>query len=271
MTASLLLLFCRKELRDLRANRRLWPGYLILPVLAILLPIGLILLIPVMIDPLREANDPGVRLLIETIERDPSIRGASVAERLARLLLRDLSLWYLLMPLVLASGPAALAIVREKEQRTLEPILATPLSDRGFVLSKLAGAMGPAVLWSWTTAVAGYGIAAAVTALRLGVPIGPTAGNLVGTLVLGPALTAAAALGAIAVSARFTNSQSANVFVGLVIVPLSLILLGLLGRPAMASPIIGLAGTGIALLLCMGLFRVALRRLRREELLTSWK
>lgn len=48
------------------------------------------------------------------------------------------------MPVVLASSAAALSLVREKEQRTLESILATPLSDRDLLLAKLVAAVDPA-------------------------------------------------------------------------------------------------------------------------------
>jgi ABC-type Na+ efflux pump permease subunit len=268
---GLLVLFCRKELRDIRSNRRVWPGYLVLPGVGILLPVLLVFLIPVMLDPLEQAGDPGIRMLIETVKRDPTLPAGTMAERLARLILRDLGIWYLLMPVVLASGPAALAIVREKEQRTLEPILATPLTDRDFVLSKLIGALGPAVLWTWVSAIAGYGVTAAVTVIRLGVAIGPTPGNLVGLVLLAPVLAAAGSLGAIAASAKFTDSQSANLFTGVVIVPITLVLLGLVGRPAMVSVWLGLAGFVVVALICLGLYGRAVRRLRRDELLTNWR
>jgi ABC-type Na+ efflux pump permease subunit len=270
MSWSLLSVFFRKELRDIRANRRVWPGYLILPGIGIILPIILILVLPMIADP-RLASDPGLRLLIETVQRDPTIAGTTLVERITRLLLRDLGMWYLLMPVALATGPAAVAIVREKEQRTLEPILATPLSDAGLVLSKLFGTVGPAMLWTWVSAVAGYGVTAIVTALQLGVAIGPTLGNFVGILFLAPVMAGAAALAAIAASARFTDSQSANIFTGLIIVPLTLIVLAVVGRPAMASAVIGLIATALGVLLALGLYRKALRRLRREELLTSWR
>ncbi len=271
MNWGLLVLFCRKELRDIRSNRRVWPGYLVLPGIGILLPLLLVFLVPVILDPMQAAGDPGIRMLIETVQRDPTLPAGTMAERLARLILRDLGLWYLLMPVVLASGPAALAIVREKEQRTLEPILATPLTDRDFVLSKLIGALGPAMLWTWVSAIAGYAVTAAVTAIRLGVAIGPTPGNLVGLALLAPALAAAGSLAAIAASARFTDSQSANFFTGVVIVPVTLVLLGLVGRPAMASGWMGLAGSVVVALIGLGLFRRAVRRVRREELLTNWR
>jgi len=271
MNWALLVLFCRKELRDIRSNRRVWPGYLVLPGVGILLPLVVIFLVPVLLDPLQQTGDPGIRMLIETVQRDPTIDGGTMAERLARLILRDLGLWYLLMPVVLATGPAALAIVREKEQRTLEPILATPLTDRGLVLSKLIGALGPAVLWTWISAIAGYGMTAVVSLLRLGVVIGPTSGNLVGVVLLAPVLAAAGSLAAIAASARFTDSQSANLFTGVVIVPVTLILLGLVGRPAMVSVWMGLTGFVAVALICFGLYGRAVRRLRREELLTNWR
>ena len=39
MTRDVLFLFLRKELRDVRSNKQVWPAYLILPVLAVALPI----------------------------------------------------------------------------------------------------------------------------------------------------------------------------------------------------------------------------------------
>ncbi len=271
MTRSLLLLFFRKELRDLRSNRRIWPGYMILPFIGILLPLFLILLLPALVDPAVPISDPGLRLIVEMVRADPTIGGVTFAERLTRLIVRETGLWYLLMPVVLAAGPGALAIVREKEQRTLEPILATPLSDGALVLSKLVGAAGPALLWTAVSAVAGYVVVGLVTWLRLGTPVGPTLGSLVALVFLGPALTAAAALGAIAASARFTDSQSANLFAGLVIVPLTLMMLAVLGRPALIFPWVGVAGSVLVWLACLGLFRRARRRLQREELLTRWR
>ena len=58
MSWSLLVLFCRKELRDIRSNRRIWPGYLVLPGVGILLPLLVVFLLPVLLDPLQQASDP---------------------------------------------------------------------------------------------------------------------------------------------------------------------------------------------------------------------
>jgi ABC-2 type transport system permease protein len=260
----------RKELRDLRSNRQVWAGYVILPVVTLGLPILLLALLPLMTGP-EALRDPGLRMLLESVEGDPSLRGATVSERLARLLLRDYGLMYLLMPMILAAGSSALSIVREKEQRTLEPILATPIGDVQLLWAKLLAVMGAPLLFTLATGLVGLLVSAAASRLFVGVVIGPTAGNLVGLFVLGPVLAGAAALAGIGVSMRLTDSQAANQFVGLVIVPVALVFVALFGRPAMMSPLAGLAGAGVGIGACALLFGRALRRLRREDLLTRWR
>ena len=51
----------------------------------------------------------------------------------------------------------------------------------------------------------------------------------------------------------------------------SLVLLGVVGRPAMLNAWMGLAGFVLVGLICFGLYTRAVRRLRREELLTNWR
>jgi ABC-type Na+ efflux pump permease subunit len=271
VTRDVLFLFLRKELRDLRSNRQVWPAYLLLPAVALLLPVLLMGVLPLLIDPARAGHDPTSKLLLDTIANDPTLTGATLAERVARLLLRDLVVFYLLMPVILASSAAALALVREKEQRTLEPILATPLSDRDLLLAKLVAAVGPALLITWAAAVAGILVGMVGSWWRVGRVILPTAGNLAGLLLLAPALTVLAALTGLRVSARFTDVPGATQFTGLVVVPASLVVVAVIGRPAMALPVVALTGAAGGGLAALWLFGSNLRRFRREEILTKWR
>ena len=271
MNRAVLGLFLRKEVRDLRSNRQVWPAYFLLPGLAVLLPVILVAVLPLLADPRQLGNDPAADMLIQTVLRDPTLTGATLEEKLARLLLRDFGLFYLFVGVVLASGAAALALVREKEQRTLEPILATPLSDRELLLAKLFAALGPALALMWGSALAGSLAGLLAGLWRIGVPMLPTPGNLAGWLLLGPALAALAALGALRVSARFTDVPSATQFTGLAVVPVTLVVVAVLGRPAMASPVVGLTAAALLGLFCVWLFAANLRRFRREEILTKWR
>jgi ABC-2 type transport system permease protein len=271
VTRDVLLLFLRKELRDLRSNRQVWPAYFLLPAIAVLLPVLFLALLPTFLQSTQSAQNGATDMLLDTVAHDRTLSGATLAERLARLLLRDLYAYYLLMPVILASSAAALALVREKEQRTLEPILATPLRDRDLLLAKLVAAAGPALMVTWGSAVAGTLAGMIGSWLRLGTVILPTVGNLVGLLLLCPAMTAAAALIGLRTSARFTDVPGATQFTGLVVVPLSLIVVAVIGRPAMMFPLVGLGGTVLMGVLSLWLFRRNVRRFRREEILTRWR
>lgn len=271
MTRSVLLLFLRKELRDLRGNKQVWPAYFLLPLIAVFLPALLLVLLPTIADPVKAATDPGLKMLFDTIARDPSLAGATPAERMARLLLRDVQMFYLLMPVILSASAAALALVREKEQRTLEPILATPLRDSDLLLAKLCAAAGPAMAFTWAAAILGVVVGLLGSWWRVGVPIGPTPGNVVAVLFLAPAMAVVAGLVGLRVSARFTDVPSATQYTGLVVVPISLIVVAAVGRPAMAFPLVGAIGTAVAVLVALWMFARNVRRFRREEILTRWK
>lgn len=54
-------------------------------------------------------------------------------------------------------------------------------------------------------------------------------------------------------------------------VPVSLLVVAMLGRPAMASPVTGLIAAGALFVLSGWLFVRNVRRFRREELLTRWR
>ena len=232
------MLFLRKELSDLRSNKQVWPAY-VLPIVAVALTLILLIALPSLTESARAGNDAGARMILETVLTDPSLRGVTVEERLARLLLRKLGLFYLLMPVMLASSAAALALVREKEQRTLEPILATPLRDRDLLLAKLIAAVVPALLVTWAAAVVGISAGVLGSVWRVGQIILPTTGTLVGLLLLAPAMATVAALAGLRASARFTDVPGAMQFTGLVVMPLCLVLVALVGRPAMRWPVAG--------------------------------
>ena len=60
-------------------------------------------------------------------------------------------------------------------------------------------------------------------------------------------------------------------FDGRLVVPLSLVVVAVIGRPAMALPGVALAGAIGAGLAALWLFASNLRRFRREEILTKWR
>ena len=143
--------FLGHELRDLRTNSRVVPLFFIFPILGIVFPVAIALLGPSMVT--EAARDPGMMAVLKAATNVIEFQGLDMSEAMTRYMLRAVVAFYLLMPIAVASTAAAFSIVGEKQQRTLEPILATPITDREFLASKLMVCLVPTVAVTWLTAV----------------------------------------------------------------------------------------------------------------------
>lgn len=111
----------RKELRDYRRKRSIVVTMIVLPVLFLVQPVIAIFLAP------------------------PSTSGSALGKSLALPLL-----YLLLIPVITPSTLAAYAVVGEREQGTLEPLLTTPIRRQEFILGKAAAVMIPTLALSYT-------------------------------------------------------------------------------------------------------------------------
>ncbi|MGE0442026.1 MAG: ABC transporter permease subunit [Gemmatimonadales bacterium] len=265
---DLLAIFLRKELRDLRANPQVLPGYLLLPAVAVLLPVILLAVVP--LDPGVTDAGGGVADLFRLADLDPALAGFPPRERMIRLAIREFGAFFLLIPVILSSMSAALSVAAEKQQRTLEPLLATPIDDRTFLLAKLVAAVGPAIVVTWGAALveaAGVGI---VTAVRIGTTVLPGWPYLVAIVLVVPLGGIVAALVGMLVSVRAPDVQAAIQSAGLWVVPAALVLIGSVGRPAFRGVLIALIVALVLAGAAAALFRRLRRRFEREEILTRW-
>src|SRR4029079_19478926 len=145
---------------------RMVPLFFIFPLLGIGLPVADALLGPSMVT--EAARDPGMRAMLQAAISLPDFQGLEMADALTRYMLRAVMAFYLLMPIAIASTAAAFSIVGEKQQRTLEPILATPITDREFLAGKLLVCLVPTVAITWVTAVIATILVDLVTLARSG-------------------------------------------------------------------------------------------------------
>lgn len=133
---------------------------------------------------------------------------------------------YLILPIMTASVVAADAFAGEKERKTLEALLYTPTTDFDLLLSKLLGALIPAVLVAWASALVYWLVVDLVAFPIFGRPILPDVTWLLLALWVAPA-AAAMALGAtVLVSSRAKSFQDAYQISGLVVLPVVILMLG---------------------------------------------
>ncbi len=267
----LVTLFLTKELRDIHRNRNVVPLYIIMPLLMVVFTIGFTWMVPTILAMARTQQDPGMLAAIRAARAIPEFAGMPEPEALTRYVLRTLVGFYLLLPTVGAGTAAAFSIVGEKTQRTLEPILATPITDRQLLLGKMLGALVPPIAASWAVAlIATIGVDL-IGWHRFGETLMPDRFWLVGVLLLGPLLGASATLLTMRLSARMTDAQAANQATALIVMPIFLVVLGVFGRIMVASFTAALVSCAVALAAALYLLQVNLARFRREEILTRWK
>lgn len=264
-----LSLFLRKELRDIRGNAQVWVGYLLLPLIGVGIPIVLLSLLP--LDPALPGIDPDFAALFRFAALDPILAGYPEGERVMRLLVREVGAFFLFMPVLLSSMGAAMSIAAEKQQRTLEPILATPVEDREFLLAKLLAAAVPGTLVTWGAGILYALGTVVVSVVRLGYPVFPGLPFAVALLLLVPFAGGIAALIGMRASMRAADVQAAAQMAGLWVIPAALVLIGLLGRPAMRSVPLALVALVLFGFLFWWLFVGTLKRFDREEILVRWR
>jgi ABC-2 type transport system permease protein len=186
-------------------------------------------------------------------------------------LVSQFMLLFMMMPLAIPVTIASYSIVGEKTTRTLEPLLATPISTTALLGGKALAAALPAILVTWL----GFGVFVAGTVIIVG-----TGGLLAGILdalwliaifVVGPLLALAAVSVAVMVSSRANDPRVAEQLSMLVILPLLGLFFGqVTGFVLINKQLIVWMALGLAVL-DLGLLALATQIFQREAILTRWK
>ncbi len=179
-------------------------------------------------------------------------------------------LYFLILPVMIPVTLAVYSVVGEKEQGTLEPLLATPISDLELFLGKSVVAVVPALLLTW--GVFGLFLLAASQMIPGGVPEGVLSLPwLLSIFALSPLMALFSALVAMIISSRSTDSRAAYQFAGLAVVPSLLPLIVYSARlTAVDLKFVGIEG-GILLVLNTALLFLGIKLFQREEILIRWK
>lgn len=207
--------------KDLTAVRR--SKAIVLPM--ILVPLLLIVVLPVSLGllarsaPTAQVSDALSSPIVEGLTQP--VLDLPERERLVVLVLGYLlSPLLLVIPLMVSAVLAADAFAGEKERRTLESLLHLPITDRDLFLAKVLGALIPAVVISWVSAVLYAVLCNAVSWPVADGPILPFWQWTLMVLWLAPALALLALGLLVVVSSRAKTTQEANQLGGAVILPL---------------------------------------------------
>ena len=256
-----------KEAAELRASKGVLLGPVAMLVTAVLMPLGLAVGVPAWSgEPLDDVADL-VRLAQHF--QVPGAAGLTDAALVQALLLHQFLPLLALVPVVGAMTLVTTAIVGEKQARTLEPLLVTPLTTAELLVAKT----GTAFALALTLLVAGAVVLVAGTALT-------AEPGVVGTLVTGRVLAlvggvapaaslVAVTLGAI-VSSRAKDARAAQQAGVVVVLPLVGGFVAQLNGQTAFSTVDLVLATAALLVVAGGLGWVAVRVFDRERILTEW-
>ena len=178
---------------------------------------------------------------------------------------------FLLMPMILPSIIAAYSIVGEKTNRTLEPLLATPIKTWELLAGKILASLIPSMaahLARWRD-LHGRRVARRRSAQRVFAAI-VSPGWLTVFLVCTPLLALIAIAAMVAISARVNDPRTAQQFSAWVVVPFLAVFFGQLAGVLVLSPLIALVAA-IMLAVIAGLAIWGVTALfQREVILTKW-
>ncbi len=178
-------------------------------------------------------------------------------------------LYVLVEPLFIPAMIAAYSIIGEKNSRTLEPLLATPVETWQLLLAKSLSAIIPATLATWISGGIFMAEMAAFTSPGVFAQV-ITPGWLILILLTAPVLTLIPVALAVMTSSRFNDPRTTSQITSLIFIVL-LLIFSTTGRSLFFSPLLSFEITFIFLVVGIAMLRVAVRIFQREAILTNWK
>ncbi len=190
--------------------------------------------------------------------------------RIQLFLLQQFLMLFLLTPITGAMALAAHSVVGEKQARTLEPLLATPIGTFDLLVAKVLGALLPTLVIALTGLAlyfAGIALFAEPGVLRA---MGDLRSAIL-ILLVGPAAALVSLQLAILISSRVNDARTAQQFGVFFVVPLSALLVAqFAGTLWLSASMLLVIGAGLLVLwLLLAMLSVAV--FDRETILIRWR
>ena len=258
-----------KELADLRQNPAVFVPAIITGFFAVVLPFFVAVLVPYLSGE-RLSDSSDFQIAVEMYRDQPSARALDPEGAIQAWIFQQFVLLLVLTPIAGSMSVAAYTVIGEKQARTLEPLLATPITTLELLGAKVIASFLPAI--ALATACFGLYIAGIVIFAYPGVAwalMTPRPLSIV--FLLGPLSSLAALQLAVCVSSRVNDARSAQQIGALIILPIAgLLVAQLTGNVQLTVSWILLIALALVVV-NVGLMRIGVALFDRESILTRWK
>lgn len=264
MRGSILGAIVGREFLEIVRNRLLLLSIILPPIILATLPILLFGILG------TTASRVPPNFVEMVLAGHPQWRDLAENQLITAFTLQQLLIAYLILPGYIPLAIASYSVVGEKQSRSLEAVLATPVRTGELLAGKSIAALLPGVLAAWLA----YGVMVAMVGMILGARMVGVVSEptwLAAVFALGPAIGLVSVAAGIIVSSRVNDARTAQQIGGVILVPvIGLVVVQAVGSFVVEAPAyLGLAA--IMTLLGVGLIRLGAAIFGRESILTRWK
>ena len=252
----------RREWLELKRQRGLLLGISLMPALLTLIPVVITYVVQYVPDSFQQP------LPFEKV--NPVVQGMTLVERQQTFIGQTFAVMLLLIPLIVPSIIASYSIIGEKLGRTLEPVLATPVTTGELLFGKCLAAGVPAVIITWICGVIFVTGLSLVTVSRRVLMAVVSPGWLIVLILCVPLIVMIAVTAMVAISSRVNDPRTAQQISGVAVIPVLTIFFGQLAGVLILSPLFALASAVILVALAIASISLAVRIFQREVILTRW-
>ena len=200
----------------------------------------------------------------------PAAASLTAIEQLQVLLLSQLKFFLLLIPTLIAVSFATFSIIEEKQSRSLEPLLATPVRTWELLLGKALSGAIPAVIVAWVctalfflgVVIMGWGDLAALVL---------TPSWYVTLFLLVPAVSILSFLLGVIGSSRAKDAKNAQNMIVFIILPVFALIAVQVTGIVWFTPLLTLAVSLGLLVIDYLVLRIAVGLFQRESIIVKWR
>ena len=261
------LLIFKKEFKELLRNKEILVTIIIMPIVfALLIPVSMITL------QFTDQEDLGEEDQLSDVFQNlaPNWSELNDLQRISVLQANMYLAFLIMIPMIVPMATSGDSIAGEKERKTIESLIAAPISETELFLGKALAASAPSIIVSWVAEII-YIVFTDIILYDImgGKILFPNTFAILMFFLLMPTQTLLSTLLMTAISSRSTGSREAMQKSGLLATPLILIVSAIVFVPLILHPLFCLVSEAILIILTFVILRVAVRGFNREKLLSA--
>lgn len=258
----------RREIQEILKSRGLLLAIFLPPILMTAIPLVVLAFIGRAIGAETSGSAGEFGRMIELM---PELRDWTVGEVVLFVILNQFLTFFLMMPLIIPMSIAAQSIVGEKQYKSLEPLLATPIKTGELLLAKALGAVLPAIATTWLAFTIFLIIARVlIDSDRVyGALLNPK--WIFAMLVLAPLLSLLAVSIALIISSRVNDTRAVQQIGGFIVLPIVVLGVAQTTGLILVNTYTFVIGAIVIAAIDFLILRIGVGLFQREKILTQWK